>query len=90
MDTEDEEETAEDESDESVEIIKIDEEYEVKNRLWKFKQDIILKLTLLMNKEDDLKNLFGMFHEMSIIKNTQFLKLLRYFPPMLELKHEQW
>jgi hypothetical protein len=42
-----------------------------------------------MNEEDDLMNLFGKCHEMSIIKDAQLFKLLRYFSPILELKHKQ-
>jgi hypothetical protein len=87
MDSEDEEETDEDGPDEPVEIIQVDEEYEVKNGLLGLKRDIILRLTGPMKREDDLKNLFGMYHEISIIKDSQFFKMLRYFPPILELKH---
>jgi hypothetical protein len=92
MDFEDEEETDkkndEDELYKPAKIIKVDEEYEVKNGLLILKRDIILKLTTAMN-EDEMKNLFGIFHEMSTIKDIPLLKALRYFPPVLQIKHGQ-
>jgi hypothetical protein len=42
-----------------------------------------------MNEEDKLKNLFSIGKEMSVIKNTSLFKRLRYFPPILEIKHGQ-
>jgi hypothetical protein len=57
----------------------------VKNGLLGLKGDIIFKLTEPINREDDLKN-FDMCHEMSIIKDMQLFKLLRFFLPILELK----
>jgi hypothetical protein len=42
-----------------------------------------------MNREDQLKNLYNIGKEMSVIKNKLLFKGLRYFPPILEIKHEQ-
>jgi hypothetical protein len=41
----------------------------------------------MMNRENDLKNLFDMCYETSIIKDVQLFKMLRYFLLILELKH---
>jgi hypothetical protein len=69
METKDEKESDDNGADEPVQIMKVEEEYEVKNGLLGLKRDLILKLTVLMNREDDLKNLFGMCYKMSIIKD---------------------
>jgi hypothetical protein len=42
-----------------------------------------------MKGEDELKNLFGIGKEMSVIKNSKQFKVMRYFPPILEIKHGQ-
>jgi hypothetical protein len=36
-----------------------------------------------------MKNLYDIGKEMSVIKDTTFFKRLRYFPPILEIKHGQ-
>jgi hypothetical protein len=92
MDSEDEEETDEENDNDVIykpaKII-VDDEYEVENRLLGLKLNIILKLTTPMNEEDELKNLFSIGKEMSTIKNTSLFKRLRYFPPILQIKHGQ-
>jgi hypothetical protein len=70
-------------------IIKVDDQYEVKNGLLELKRDIILKLTTPMNEEGELKNLFSISKKISTIKTTQVFKRLRYFPPILQIKHGQ-
>jgi hydrogenase maturation factor len=70
-------------------IIKVDEEYEVTNGLLGVKRDIILKLTTSMNGEYELQNLFNIGKEMSVIKDSKLFKMLRYFPPTLEIKNGQ-
>jgi hypothetical protein len=52
-------------------------------------RDIILKLTTPMNGEYELQNLFNIGKEMTEIKDTKLFKMLRYFPPILEIKHGQ-
>jgi hypothetical protein len=42
-----------------------------------------------MNEEDELKNLFSMCYDMSVIKETQVFKQLRYYLSILELKNWQ-
>jgi hypothetical protein len=93
MDSEDEEETDE-ESDYDViykpaKIIKVDDEYEVKNGFLGLKRGVIFKLTTPMNEEDKLKNLFSIGKEMNTFKNAPLFKQLRYFPPILQIKHGQ-
>jgi hypothetical protein len=91
MDSESDEEFDEDRDviEKPIEIIKAYEEYEVKNRLLGAKRDVILKLTTPKNGEDELKNLFAIVKEMSVIKDSKLFKMLRYFPPILEMKNGQ-
>jgi hypothetical protein len=92
MYSEDEEETDEKNDDEVIykpAKIKVDEEYNVKNGFIGLKCYIILKLTTPMNEEDKLKNLFSIGKEMNTFKNTSLFKRLRYFPPILQIKHGQ-
>jgi hypothetical protein len=93
MDSEDKEETDEESDDydiyKAAKIIKVDDEYELKNGLLGLKRDIIIKLKTPMNKEDKLKKLFCIYYEMSVIKSTPLFKRLRYFPPILEINHGQ-
>jgi hypothetical protein len=93
MDSEDEEETDEESDDYDIykppKIIKVDDEYEVKNGLFGLNRDIILKLTRPVNEEDKLRNLFCIGKEMNVIKDTPLFKRLRYFPPILQIKHEK-
>jgi hypothetical protein len=92
IDSEGEEETDEMNDDEVIykpaKII-VDDEYEVEKGLLGLNRDIILKLTTPMNEEDKLKNLFSIDKEMNTFKNTSLFKLLRYFPPILQIKHRQ-
>jgi hypothetical protein len=85
MDSEDEEETDEENP---TKIIKVNDEYEVKNGFMGLKRDKILKLTTIMNEEEKLKNLFCIGEEMRVIKDTPLFKRLRYFPPILQIKHD--
>jgi hypothetical protein len=93
MDCEDEEETDEENDDYDIykppKIIKVDEEYNVKNGLIGLKRDIILKLRTPIIREFEMQNLFYIGKEMSEIKNSPLLKRLRFFPPILEIKHGQ-
>jgi hypothetical protein len=72
-----------------IEIIKVPEKHEVENGLVGTKRDVILKLTSQMKGEDELKNLFGIGKEMSVFKDSKLFKMMRYFPPILEIKHGQ-
>jgi hypothetical protein len=92
MDSEDEEETDEENDDDGIykpAKIEVEDKYEVENGLLGLKRDIILKLITPMNEEDKLKNLFAISKEMSIFKDTSVFKRLRYFPPILQIKHGQ-
>jgi hypothetical protein len=91
MDSESDEEFDEDDDviEKPIEIIRVNEEFEVENGLLGLKQNAILKLTTPMNGEDELKNLFGIGKEMSVIKGSKLFKMLRYFPPILEIKNGQ-
>jgi hypothetical protein len=83
IDSESDEEFDEDDDviEKPIEIIKVGEKYEVENGLLGLKRDIILKLTTPMNGEDELKNLFAISKEMSVIKDIKLFRMLRYFPP---------
>jgi hypothetical protein len=35
-----------------------------------------------------MKRLFGIVHELSVIKDTLLFKALSHFPPVVEIKHE--
>jgi hypothetical protein len=87
MDSEDEEKCDDDIIDKPVEIIKVDEEYEMKNELVGVKLDVILKLTTSIIGEHEMKKLFFIGKEMSVFKDTKLSKMLRYFPPILQIKH---
>jgi hypothetical protein len=93
MDSEDDEETDEKIDDDNMIYkpakIEVEDNYEVENGLIGLKRDIILKLTTPMNEEDKLKNLFSICKEMNTFKNTSPFKRLRYFPPILQIKHGQ-
>jgi hypothetical protein len=67
MDSETEEESDNDVVHKNVEIIKVDDEYEVNNRQFGLKRDIILKLTKPMNREYELRNLFNIGKEIAVI-----------------------
>jgi hypothetical protein len=87
MDSETEEELDDYDICKSTEIIKVDDEYVMKNGLFGLKGDIILKLKTSINREYELKNLYDIGKEMCVIKNTSLFKRLRYFPPILQIKH---
>jgi hypothetical protein len=94
MDSEDEEETDEkndyDVIYKPVKIIKVDDEYEVENGLLGMKRNIILKLTTPIIGEYEIKNLYNICKEMCVvIKNSPLFKRLRYFLPILQIKHGQ-
>jgi hypothetical protein len=72
-----------------IEIIKVPEKFEVKNGLLGMKRDVILKLTTPMKGEDELKKLFGIGKEISVFKDSKLFKMMRYFPPTLEIKNGQ-
>jgi hypothetical protein len=72
-----------------IEIIKVPEQYEVQNGLVGTKGDGIQKLTTPMKGVDELKNLSGIGKEMSVIKDSKLFKMMRYFPPILEMKNGQ-
>jgi hypothetical protein len=76
MDSEDEEETDEESDDYYIykpsKIIKVDDEYEVKNGLLGLKRDIILKLTTPIIREYEMKRLFSIGKEMCAITNNNF------------------
>jgi hypothetical protein len=42
-----------------------------------------------MKGEDELTNLFGIGQERCVINDSKLFKLMRYFPPILEIKHGQ-
>jgi hypothetical protein len=93
MNSEDEEETDEESDDYDIyklaEIIKVDEEYELKNGLLGLKRDIIIKLITPIIGEYEMKKLFSICKEMYAIKDTSLFKRLRYFPPSYQIIHGQ-
>jgi hypothetical protein len=92
MHSEDEEETDEKNDNDVIykpTKIEVEVKCEVENGLLGWNGDIIFKLTTPMNEEDKLKNLFSIGKEMNTFKNTSLFKRLRYFPPILQIKHRQ-